>query len=126
MRRSAIGALLAAALGVTACATYGDGYGGRDGRHALGGDYERIGNDCGAFAGPGGARLDPWLACTDEGRDLVRHRYARGGSRIGARTADEANIWFRRHADHNRDERLTDPEIKAALVTHARFRGMRR
>jgi hypothetical protein len=128
MRKAARGMLLAAALGVAGCETYDD-YGHRDGgRYGgydyVGSDYERLGNDCG-FGGPGGDVLDPWLACTDEGRDLVRTMFSRN-VRIDADTADEANIWFRRYADHDRDLCLTDPEIRAALVTHARHRGLAR
>jgi hypothetical protein len=124
MRNTAIGALLAAALGVTACATYydegydrGRGYGGYgyDGR-----DYQRLGNDCGFFTGRGGARLDPWLACTREGQQIVRYGFDDDQDRrLKAKTADRANIWFRRHADANRNMRLTDAEIRAALVNAA-------
>jgi hypothetical protein len=126
MRNIATGALLAAALGVAACSTYYDegyrrGYGGYgyDGR-----DYQRIGNDCRFFRGGGAERLDPWLACTREGRGIVRDRFDRDRDRrIGRATADRANIWFRRHADGDRDMRLTDREIRAALVNGARFSG---
>jgi hypothetical protein len=130
MRKAAILVLLAAGFGVAGCQTYDD-HGYRDGRYGgydyVGSDYERLGNDCGAFGGEGGEMLDPWLACTDEGRDLVRTLFARRrGGRVDADTADEANIWFRRYADHDRDLCLTDPEIRAALVTHARHRGLAR
>jgi hypothetical protein len=129
MRKAATLMLLAAALGVAGCETYDD-YGdrGRDrygGYDYVGSDYERLGNDCRAFRGAGGDMLDPWLACTDEGRDLVRTLFDRDG-RLDAGTADEANIWFRRYADRDRDLCLTDPEIRAALVTHARHRGLAR
>jgi hypothetical protein len=121
MRTVAIATLMAASIGVAACATYDRGRGdyGYDGR-----SYQRLGNDCGSFGGPGGKRLDPWLACTEEGEDIVRSRYARSG-RLSGDEADEANVWFRRHADTNRDLRLTDPEIKAALVNAARHGGGR-
>ena len=131
MRKAATGLLLAAALGVTACETYDD-YGHRGGgRYGgydyVGSEYERLGNDCRAFQGEGGAMLDPWLACTDEGRDLVRTLFDRGrDGHMDADSADEANVWFRRYADHDRDLCLTDPEIRAALVTHARHRGLAR
>ncbi|MFN3387659.1 MAG: hypothetical protein ACK40O_01915 [Allosphingosinicella sp.] len=126
MRRLAVATLFGAALGVAGCATYydddryGGGYGYGD--YAYDGrDYQRIGNECGAFGGSGGHRLDPWLACTQEGRQIVRMRFdGDDDGRIGARTADDANIWFRRHADTNRDMRLTDPEIRAALVNVSR------
>jgi hypothetical protein len=129
MRAAAIVTLFATALGVAACETYNDydrGYGG--GRNDYGSydytgrDYDRIGNDCGFFEGGGGDLLDPWLACTREGQKLVRDRYDRDEDRVVSEaTAEQANIWFRRYADENRDMRLTDPEIKAALVTHVRF-----
>jgi hypothetical protein len=131
MRKAATTMLLAAALGVAGCETYDD-YGYRDddrygGYEYRGDDYERLGNDCPAFGGAGGDRLDPWLACTDEGRDLVRTLYDRDrDERLDADTADEANVWFRRYADQDRDLCLTDPEIRAALVTHARHRGLAR
>jgi hypothetical protein len=131
MRHAAIAALLAASLGMSACQTYGnDGYRsqGRYGGYDYSGrDYDRLGNDCGFFRGSGGGLLDPWLACTREGQDLVRRMFDKGQNRrISRETADRANIWFRRHADHNRDMRLTDPEIKAALVNHARHVGLDR
>ena len=125
MRKSSV-ALLAAAAALAGCATYDDDYGhGRrsDYRYA-GSDYDRLGNDCGTFRGSGGHLLDPWLACTGEGEDLVRARFDRGhNGSISRKTADRANIWFRRHADTDRNMRLTDPEIKAALVTHVRHAG---
>ena len=130
MRKAATLLLLAAAFGVAGCETYDDdGYRGRGDRYGgydyVGSDYERLGNDCDAFGGEGGDMLDPWLACTHEGRDLVRALFDRDG-RIDSETADRANIWFRRYADHDRDLCLTDPEIRAALVTHARHRGLAR
>ena len=129
MRMAAILTLFASALSMAACATYYDdgygyerrGYGGYDyvGRH-----YDRLGNDCGFFRGRGGRLLDPWLACTREGQDIVRYRFdGDDDARIGRETADRANIWFRRHADTNRDRRLTDGEIRAALVNAARYTG---
>ena len=125
MRAAAIMTLFAAALGAAACATYYDDYGsGRsygNYRYA-GGDYDRLGNDCGFFQGSGGALLDPWLACTREGQELVRYRYdSDEDRRIGNDKADEANVWFRRHSDTNRDMRLTDAEIRAGLVNAARY-----
>jgi hypothetical protein len=127
MRAAGIGVLFAAGLGVAACATYYDegygrgprgGYGGYD---YSGGAYDRLGNDCRFFRGSGGRRLDPWLACTDEGREVVRRFDQDRDRRIGRATADRANIWFRRHADTNRDMRLTDAEIRTALVNAARW-----
>ncbi|TFI60179.1 hypothetical protein E2493_00235 [Sphingomonas parva] len=132
MRAAAILTLFATALGVAACETYNDydhGYGRHDyGRYDYSGrDYDRLGNDCGFFEGAGGDLLDPWLACTREGQQLVRDRYDQDEDRrLTEATAEEANIWFRRYADENGDMRLTDPEIRAALVTHVRFTGARR
>ena len=124
MRAAAIVTLFATAVGAAACATYYDDYGsGRpygDYRYA-GGDYDRLGNDCGFFEGSGGTLLDPWLACTREGQELVRYRYdSDEDRRIGSDTADEANVWFRRHSDTDRDLRLTDAEIRAGLVNAER------
>ena len=124
MRKATIGALFAAAIGAAACTTYDD-YGRRDAPHGgydyVGSDYDRIGNGCGFFRGSGGDLLDPWLACTREGQGIVRRMFDRGENRrISAATADRANIWFRRHADTDRDMRLTDPEVRAALVNNER------
>ena len=119
MRKSSV-ALLVATVALAGCATDHDRYGRGDYRYS-GSDYERLGNDCGSFRGSGGALLDPWLACTGEGEDLVRAMFdGDHDGRIGRKTADRANIWFRRHADTDRNMRLTDPEIKAALVNHVR------
>ena len=132
MRPAAIGALFTAALTMAACATYYDddrgyGGGGYGGYHYEGRDYQRIGNRCGFFGGSGGSRLDPWLACTDEGREIVRRNFDENQDRrIGKPGADRANIWFRRHADTDRDMRLTDNEIRGALVNAARHMSRRR
>jgi hypothetical protein len=123
MRKSAILTLFASALGMAACATYYDdrsSFGG----YAYQGEYDRLGNDCGFFGDSGGGRLDPWLACTQEGQGIVRRGFdGDDDRRLSARTAERANIWFRRHADTNRDMRLTDPEVRAALVNAERFSG---
>lgn len=124
MRTPAVMALFATALGIAACATYYDDQGpGRsygDYRYS-GRSYQRVGNDCGRIGGAGGETLDPWLACTREGRALLRGRFdSDGDARLTRETADRANIWFRRLADSNRDMRLTDSEIRRAL---ARRRG---
>ena len=127
MRNAAIGTLFAAALGAAACASYDD-YGHGGGRYGgydyVGSHYDRIGNHCGFFSGSGGDLLDPWLACTREGQGIVRRMFDRGHNRrISTATADRANIWFRRHADTDRDMRLTDPEVRAALVNAERYAG---
>lgn len=73
------------------------------------------------IGGRGGGRLDPWLSVTTEGKSLVLARWDRDGDgRIGRRAAREANDWFRRYADTDRDRRLTDAEIRTALVTVGR------
>ena len=128
MRWRTITALLTLALGVSACAYYDDygyGYGGPgygdyryDGR-----DYERgrwAGGDPG-FGGRGGHILDPWLANTAEGRDIVILGFDdNDNGRISEETAHRANVWFRRYADTDRDMRLTDEEIRIGLVQGAR------
>ena len=119
MRRTASLALPAALLATVACSTYDDdGYGGY---RYEGSRYDMRGNDCGYFGGSGGDRLDPWLACTREGQEIVRHGFdGDDDRRLGAKAAMRANIWFRRHADTDRDLCLTDPEIRAALVNGSR------
>lgn len=131
MRRRGIAALLTLALGVSACAYYDDygaGWGPAGGYRY--GDYVydgrafgREGWDAGTMrlSGPGADILDPWLALTNEGRDVLALGFdmsATGG--IGEDTAHRANIWFRRYADSNRDMRLTDEEIRIALVQASR------
>jgi len=125
MRFTSVAVLLAAALATVGCATrhHDYGYGDGDDYRYAGSDYDRLGNDCGTFTGSGGDMLDPWLACTGEGEDLVRALFGGRDGGIDEATADRANIWFRRHADTDRDMRLTDPEIKAALVKHVRHAG---
>ncbi|HEX8579889.1 MAG TPA: hypothetical protein VF655_09890 [Allosphingosinicella sp.] len=123
MRKSAVLTLFTAALGMAACATYYDeGYGqGGGGFNYVGRDFDRPGNHCGFFTGSGGRALDPWLACTPEGQGIIRRNFdSDRDRRISSGTATRANIWFRRHADTNRDMRLTDREIRAALVNAER------
>jgi len=124
MRSGTIAALLAAALGLAACETYDSDMGpgrGPGGYRYTGHDYQRLGNECPAFRGPGAPMLDPWLACTREGQALVRYRYGPASERLTPQMADSLNVWFRFHADTNRDHCLTDPEIKAALVNAVRW-----
>lgn len=122
MRRHA---LLALVLASSACAhqAYGPGpvYDGRDyaGPRA---PYE------GDLHGPGVEILDEWLKGTTEGREIVTlgFRDAAEGF-VGEDVAHRANIWFRRHADTNRDMKVTDPEIRTALANSAVFqRRLRR
>ncbi len=121
MRRFTLTVLLAlSSAAVSACA-YHDGYGYGPSPF---GDYAYQGDewgDRGAYAGPlvgpGVTLLDPWLLETPEGQDIVTtgFRDAREGF-VDEQLADRVNIWFRRYADTNRDMRLTDPEIRVALV----------
>ena len=124
MRTPAVVLLFAAAVLTAACATYYDDQ-GPDGRYGdyrySGRDYDRLGNGCGFFRGRGGELLDPWLACTREGQEIVRTRFDDDDdARVTPDTADRANIWFRTHADADGDRRLTDGEIRAALVNAVR------
>ena len=134
MRRPAIMALLALALGVSACAyydDYGSGYGPPGG--ALYGDYmyagaayDRAAWDEGSMRldGPGAPILDPWLALTSEGRDILALGFNAGeNGTISEEMAGRANVWFRRYADRDRDMRLTDEEIRLALAHAARNGG---
>jgi hypothetical protein len=125
MRRAIIAALFTAAVGVSACAYYDDyGYGYHGHRY---GDYRYDGERFAgwsrapdAFSGGGAALLDPWLAQTKEGRTVVSLGFDEGRrGHISAETAHRANAWFRRYADQDRDLRLTDQEIRLALVQAA-------
>lgn len=115
---------LAAAATLAGCASYDDrGRYGYDDRRGYdyddyryeGSDYARRGGN--PFRGSGAHLLDPWLAETREGQQLVRMgwRGARNG-RIDEALAHRVNIWFRRYADADRDLCLTDEEIRVALV----------
>ncbi|MGQ0661706.1 hypothetical protein [Sphingosinicella sp.] len=67
--------------------------------------------------GPGVEILDRWLAETREGRAIVTigFRDAAEGE-VSEDVAHRANIWFRRYADSDHDMRITDEEIRIALV----------
>jgi hypothetical protein len=134
MRRPAIMALLALALGVSACAyydDYGSGYGPPGGSHYgdymyAGAAYDRGAWDEGSMRldGPGAHVLDPWLALTSEGRDILALGFNVGeNGTISREMANRANVWFRRYADSDRDMRLTDEEIRLALAHAARNGG---
>lgn len=74
----------------------------------------------GELIGPGVALLDPWLAQTPEGRAIVTVGFsAAARGYISEEVAHRANIWFRRYADQDRDLRITDGEIRNALVAAA-------
>jgi hypothetical protein len=116
---------LAAALAAIAAGgcTYEGGYGrASHGGYAYGGgewDGPRPGH-AGDLDGPGHRLLDPWLKETPEGRAIVTLGFrdaARG--HVSEDVAHRANIWFRRYADHDGDMRITDPEIRTALVAAA-------
>ncbi len=116
MRQRTMAGLLALALGVTACAYYDD-----YGASRAFGDYRYAGS---AYGLRGDDILDPWLALTPEGRDIVRLGFAReSDGPLDVETAERANTWFRRYADTDRDLRLTDEEIRVALVQGSRARG---
>ena len=119
MRRAIlVSALGALALG--ACA-HDPHYGRRgdlayDGQHWRGTrmPYE------GELRGPGLAILDPWLRETREGQAIVTMGFMDAAEGfVSEDTAHRVNIWFRRYADENGDMRITDPEIRTALVAAA-------
>jgi hypothetical protein len=132
MRGAIIAALFTAAVGVSSCAVYDDYAHGRayayDGHRY--GDYRYDGRlysgwsrTSESFTGGGALLLDPWLAQTRQGHALVSARFDQDHSgRLDADTAHRANAWFRRHADRDRDLRLTDEEIRSALVVAAAHR----
>ena len=112
---SAIGALAAGG-----CASYGDH--GRPGAYGYdGGEWsgERRPYE-GELHGPGVGLLDPWLKETREGRAIVTVGWMdTAEGYVSEEIAHRVNIWFRRYADHDRDMRITDPEIRIALVAAA-------
>lgn len=116
----AILALAAASATLAGCTTYGD-RGGYRYEGSAWNQHNGQGRHAGRLHGPGLDRLDPWLADTEEGSVVVRSGWAsaRAGF-VDERTAERANAWFRRYADHDRDLCLTDAEIRAALVWAAR------
>ena len=72
----------------------------------------------GELQGPGVALLDPWLLETPEGRAVVTLGFSEAANgMVSEDVAHRANIWFRRYADENCDMRVTDAEIRTALVT---------
>lgn len=98
----------------TACAhdpyryggSYGPGYGDYDEYGYRGDDWSsRDMNDL--------FRLDPWLEETREGQEIVARSLGQGYHPEAVR---DLNIRFRRFADTDRDLRLTDREIRTALV----------
>lgn len=72
----------------------------------------------GELRGPGLDTLDPWLRETAEGRAVVTLGFQEAAEGfVSEDVAHRANIWFRRYADENCDMKVTDPEIRTALVT---------
>ena len=121
MRRAILSAGLAA-LALSACAY--DRYHDRHGDYAYDGDDWRGGATRmpyeGELRGPGLDILDPWLRETREGQAIVTMGFmAAAEGFVSEDTAHRANIWFRRYADENGDMRITDPEIRIALVAAA-------
>jgi len=111
MRTLLLATLSAAALATAGCATY-------DMERAYAGaawDGQRPEVD--ELRGPGVEILDRWLAETREGWSIVTlgFRDAAFGE-VSEDVAHRANIWFRRYADSDRDMRITDEEIRIALV----------
>jgi hypothetical protein len=95
---------LLTALMLTACAHdyYGGGYD----------DYAYAGDDWGGMGNLD--VLDPWLEETEEGRVIVQRWI--GGGAWERDSVRGLNIRFRHFADTDRDLRLTDEEIRIALV----------
>jgi hypothetical protein len=111
----------AATLLLGACTTYGEPYAGDFGGYGYEGRDFVDDDDRNYFLGEGAFELDPWLANTEEGRRIVRTGFRDGfDGRLSVETADRVNLWFRRYADSDGDLRLTDPEIRVALVQAAR------
>ena len=117
MTKRAIAALAAAlmVLGAAGCAHRADRA-----------DYAYDGSEwdgprqpyAGELRGPGVGLLDPWLRETPEGRAVVTLGFQDAAQgMVSEDVAHRANIWFRRYADENCDMRITDPEIRTALVT---------
>jgi hypothetical protein len=98
-----------AALGSAGCATTDYAYGG--------GEWAGERGEVEELDGPGVAILDPWLAETREGRSIVTTGFSDAAEgEVSEDVAHRANIWFRRYADSDRDMRITDEEIRVALV----------
>lgn len=132
-RTSWFGLLIAAGTALGGCAGQYDLHGQRDwygpGRSYDGHDYRGLDYAYGSlpgtafFRGEGAVALDPWLAFTPEGRDIVARGFRADDGWISLDAAHRANIWFRRYADTDNDLALTDPEIRVALVQAALHAG---
>ncbi|HEY0164489.1 MAG TPA: hypothetical protein VGB39_03855 [Sphingomicrobium sp.] len=106
MRRLAVPLLCLLSLAATACAYDRYGRYGYD-------DYGYHGDQWSGRFGGDLSRLDPWLEDTEEGRVIVARSL---GGRFHPAAVRDLNIRFRFFADTNRDRRLTDREIRLALV----------
>ena len=112
---------LIAAAGLAGCSSYHDygygpeGYGPppRDDRYGGDDRYAYVGDDWQASDDPNG-RFDPWFYDTDEGREIVERTLGPGP--YHPRAAARMNLRFRLFADTNHDFRITDEEVRLALV----------
>ena len=107
MRRAAV--TLLCLLAASACAhdPYRYGHGGYDDDYGYQGDTWS-GHDMDELF-----QLDPWLEDTREGNVIVSRTL---GQAYHPEAIRDLNIRFRHFADTNRDLRLTDYEIRLALV----------
>jgi len=105
MRRLALPLLCL--LAVSACAHDPYRYGGPSGGYGYDGD-DWSGRDMDDLS-----RLDPWLEDTREGEQIVGRALGRDFHPDAVR---DLNIRFRHFADTDRNLRLTDEEIRLALV----------
>jgi hypothetical protein len=81
-------------------------------------DYDYAGDDWGGRDWDDLSRLDPWFEDTREGQAILS-RSIDGGLHPDA--VRDLNIRFRRFADTDGDLRLTDEEIRLALVRCASY-----
>ena len=126
MRTRKILFFLAAGAALTAGACAYDDYqyarGPHPGAHAYAGSEWRAPREPyrGELSGPGVAILDNWLKETREGRAIVTLGFSDAAQGVVSEdVAHRANVWFRRYADRDGDMRITDPEIRTALVAAA-------
>jgi hypothetical protein len=129
MRGPIIAALFTAAVGVSACAVYDDfAYGRAYGYHGHRyGDYRYQAATIRAGAALPTRSRAAALPCSTRGwprRAKARRSSAPASTtaapgHLGAQSAHRANAWFRRLADQDGDLRLTDQEIRTALLRAA-------
>lgn len=104
MRRLAVPLLCLLAVGACAHDPYYDRYGG---------GYGYGGDEWSGYGQEDLFRLDPWLDETREGRIIVERGL---GGDYHPEAVRDLNVRFRRFADVDGDGRLTDREIRFALV----------